>query len=331
MNLTSKQIKSLFKPDEVGRVLYSESLSNYSSWEIGGSADVLIEPENAEQISNLIKLINKSKIDYITIGGGSNLLFADDGFRGIVIKIGKVMSEVKIEGNNIFVQAGKPVPRIARATGLAGLSGIEHAIGIPGTIGGLVAMNGGSQRKGIGEVVEKVVAVDKNGKILEFRKSDCNFSYRNSIFLQGDHIITDVFFKLTYGDKKRIFKEMLDILRQRRSKFPRREPNCGSVFVSDPTLYEKCGPPGKIIEELGLKGFSVGDAQVSLKHANFIINKGGATAKDMLGLIKIVRDNVFKKTNIWLDCEVRFVSSKGSIRPAHEILANEYKNRSLKT
>ena len=150
--------------------------------------------------------------------------------------------------------------------------------------------------------------------------SDCEFCYRNSIFLQRPWVITDVALQFQKGQANQIHSDMLQILRERRRKFPRRLPSCGSVFKSNLILYEKYGPSSKVIGGLGFKGASLGDAQVSNQHANFIINKGNATAADMLKLIHIIRNKVHEKTNIWLECEVRYVSPNGKIVPAHDVL-----------
>ena len=303
----------------IGRVWVNKSLKAYTSWKIGGPADVLVEPCTTDQLSGLLQYIAENGLNYVTIGDGSNLLFDDAGFRGIVVKIGRAMSNCRISGTTVTVQAGIAVPRLARNVGVAGLMGIEHTVGIPGTLGGLVAMNGGSQRKGIGEVVKTVHCVDPFGHVIEFQEAECQFSYRHSVFLEKPWIVTDVVLSLQQGNREEILAQMLEILRDRRRKFPRRLPNCGSVFKSDPVLYEKCGPPGKVIEELGFKGFSVGDAQVSPLHANFIVNTGNARAADVLQLIQLIRDKVHQKTDIWLDCEVRYISPEGGIQAPHVV------------
>lgn len=304
----------------IQQISVNESLKNYSSWRIGGPADYVVEPSTIEQLACLRQYVTEYGLNHLVIGDGSNLLFADEGFRGIIIKIGRALSNCRIVGNRVHAQAGIAVPRLARKVGMASLTGMEHAVGIPGTLGGLVAMNGGSQRKGIGEVIETVRYVNATGRINEMNNKDCEFAYRHSIFLERPWIITDVVLRMQEGKQDQIRSDMLKILRDRRHKFPRRLPNCGSVFKSDPALYEQCGPPGKVIEELGLKGFSVGDAQISPRHANFIVNTGNATASDILELIKIVRETVHEKTNIWLNCEARHVSPEGRIQPAHSVI-----------
>ncbi len=301
----------------IGRILVNAPLKNHSYWKIGGVADIVAEPATAEQLSGLLRYVAEHGISHIVVGDASNILFSDEGFRGVVIKTGRAMSNCRIEGTVITAQAGIAVPRLARKAGMAGLTGLEHTIGIPGRLGGLVAMNGGSLQQGIGEVVRTVVCVDEFGEKIELAKEACDFSYRHSLFLEKSWFITDVVLELKIGDKADVLRQMRQILRERRQKFPRRLPNCGSVFKNHPMLYEKYGPPGKVIEDAGLKGVSVGDAQVSCQHANFIVNTGNARAADVLELIRIIREKVHQKTNIWPECEVRYVSPSGQIGPAH--------------
>ena len=301
----------------VGCILVDAPLRDHCYWKIGGAADILVEPAGAEQLSDLLRYVTEHTIAHVVVGDASNVLFADEGFRGVVIKTGRAMSGCRIEDNLIYAQAGIAVPRLARKAGAAGLTGLEHTVGIPGRLGGLVAMNGGSLQQGIGEVVRTVYGVDASGGKIELPGEACDFSYRHSVFLENPWIITDVVLELEQGERTDILRRMRDILRERRHKFPRRLPNCGSVFKNHPEIYEKFGPPGKVIEELGLKGFSVGDAQVSRQHANFIVNTGHARAGDVLELIKIIREKVHQKTTIWPECEVRYVSPSGYIQPAH--------------
>ena len=298
-------------------IRFDAPLAEHTTWKIGGRTDVLVEPSGAEGLSKVLEYVRQNRVPYSVIGDGSNVLFSDEGFWGVVIRIGRAMSNVKIINDRIHAQAGVAVPRLARMAGVAGLSGIEHTSGIPGTLGGLVAMNGGSLRQTIGQVIETVRCLDESGNPIELAQADCEFSYRHSIFLNKPWIVTDVVLQLERGERNTICGRMLEILRERRHKFPRRLPNCGSVFKSDTELHKKCGPPGWIIEQLGMKGFSVGGAQVSTQHANFIINKGGATAADILELICTIRNKVHEKTNIWLTCEVRYISPNGEIAAAH--------------
>ncbi|MHC4551932.1 MAG: UDP-N-acetylmuramate dehydrogenase [Planctomycetota bacterium] len=316
MNDTIKQLTDL----NVGQLRSDVSLAEHCTWKIGGPADVMVEPERVEQFVALRQFLNERNIPSLTIGEGSNLLFDDAGFRGVVVKIGRRFADVTIDGVQVSVQAGASAARLARTCGVAGLSGLEHIVGIPGTLGGLVAMNGGSLRQSIGDVVCTVEAMDAQGSLKTFERPACGFNYRKSAFQGTDWLVLEAVLSLKQGDPAAICADMLAILRERRQKFPRRLPSCGSVFLSTTQMHQTIGPPGKVIEDAGLKGRRVGDAQVSSQHANFIINTGRATAADICELVKIVRDTVHKQTNFRLKCEARKVSPTGHIQPLHEIV-----------
>lgn len=288
-------------------IRYNEPLRNHCSWRIGGPADALVEPAATEELAALLRVIHEHTLRSVVIGDGSNVLFSDAGFRGVVIQLGRRLAAWSIDGTTVRVQAGMAVPRLARLAALAGLTGLEHTAGIPGTIGGLVAMNGGSLQQSIGDAVKTVSCLDPSGRLLRLERGDCGFAYRHSIFLQKPWIVTEAVLELQRGSQPDIVQRTLGVLRERRQKFPRRWPNCGSVFKRHPALFETCGPPGRIIEDLGLKGTRIGDAEVSRLHANFIINKGAATAADVQALIGLIREKVHAKTGVWLECEVRIV------------------------
>ena len=304
----------------INNILTSEPLARHNTWKIGGPADILIEPASIEELAAVIACVREHHANCVVIGDGSNILFSDDGFNGVVIKIGRALSGCTIDGERIYVQAGIAVPRLARIAASAGLTGLEHISGIPGTLGGLVAMNGGSLGQWIGQAVETVRCIDPDGNIMELHPSECDFSYRHSLFLTNPWIITDVVLKLQLGESTQIIRRMLEIVRERRQKFPRRLPNCGSVFKRNLQMYEQFGPPGRVIEEVGLKGCRVGAAEVSHQHANFIINTGNATANDVLRLIALIRERVYKHTQLRLECEVRTITPTGQIHPAHRFL-----------
>ncbi|MFA0075121.1 UDP-N-acetylmuramate dehydrogenase [Vibrio cyclitrophicus] len=290
------------------------SLSEVSNWKVGGKAKVLVTPSTTEQIISLITLLNENKTKYLVIGNTTNLLFSDDNIDVVLIKIGNEYSNLEIDNLSVRVQSGIWVPKLARSVMRAGLTGIEHTCGIPGTLGGLVVMNGGSQRKGIGEHIKSIKTLDKEGNLKKYTQKGCLFGYRDSIFQKLDEIILEVDLDLTQSvNKKESHSEMLNILQSRSRKFPRKLPNCGSVFVSNPVMYEEFGPPGKVIEYCGLKGLAKGGAQISTSHANFIVNNGNATSKDILYLIDYVRDTVFEKTGYLMKVEAKFVTSIGSI------------------
>lgn len=302
----------------VGTVVMDADLRRYCRWRIGGNAAVLVEPNSIESLASLVGFLNREAIPFIVVGDGSNLLFDDAGVQTVVIRIGKAMSAIRIEGEQIYVEAGMWVPRLAHASLLGGLTGLEHVVGIPGTVGGLVCMNGGSQRKGIGDNIVSVVAVDAEGNIVTLQANECGFAYRTSRFQSG-LIVAACTLRLSQGNKNTVRREMLDILVSRRQRFPLKLPNCGSVFVSNPAMYNVVGAPGKAIENVGLKGIVQGGARISPQHANFIVNENNATSFDVLTLIERIRNEVHKQTGYWMESEVRYVSPAGNIVPAHQI------------
>ncbi len=315
--LTEKNLKMLGQISK-DNVLTNVNLAKITRWKIGGNAGCIIRPDSTKVVSELIDYLDSNKISYLVIGSTSNLLFADEGVRAVIIQIGNRMSDYKIDGDTVWVQAGKWVPGFARNVAQAGLSGIEHTAGIPGTIGGLICMNGGSQRKGIGSHIKSVTAVSPTGVIKTFSKEECNFSYRSSIFQKNEYAITEA--ELNFSERKDykvIRDEMLNILSERRTKFPQKLPNCGSTFISNPDIYKKYGPPGKVIEGLGYKGFKIGGVEVSTVHANFLNNTGNAKAVDVLRMISEIRMAVKKRTGFDMKAEVKFVDVNGNIKPAH--------------
>ncbi|HIJ70843.1 MAG TPA: UDP-N-acetylmuramate dehydrogenase [Planctomycetes bacterium] len=305
------KIVQKFRRSGIRNILENIPLSTQSSWRIGGPADLLVEPEGVKQVADTILILTELEVPYVVIGNGTNLLFDDGGLRGVIVKIAGAFSYILIDGLNVIGGAGVPVCRLARRVGDIGLTGIEHIVGIPGTLGGLVVMNGGSQRQSISDVVVDVTVVKLNGQSVKVPSRYCDFSYRSSSFQESKDIVVEVSLKLQRGDIDDIHRRMLEILRNRRNKFPGREPNCGSVFLSDPTTYKEIGPPGKMIEEAGCKGWSVGDAQVSAKHANFIVNLGHASSKDVIELIGKVRQEVYEQVGVWLQCEIKCITVSG--------------------
>jgi UDP-N-acetylmuramate dehydrogenase len=302
----------------VGRALFDAPLADHNSWQIGGPADLLIEPETIAQVARVVSFARRHEIPLMVIGQGTNLLFDDSGLRGIVLKLGESLSRVEISDSSIVAEAGAWVPDLARKAMLAGLAGLEHTIGIPGTLGGLVLMNGGSQRKGIGENVRRVWVVDQDGKQLELNRDECAFAYRRSALQGSGAVVVKVELECERQEPRNIRQMMLEDLRERRRKFPRKQPNCGSVFLSTSEMHASVGPPGKVIEDAGLKGARIGKAEVSHQHANFIVNLGGATSEEVLSLIAHIRKVVHERIGFELCCEVRYVSPTGDIIPAHQ-------------
>ncbi|WP_239807438.1 UDP-N-acetylmuramate dehydrogenase [Croceicoccus hydrothermalis] len=297
-------------------------LRTIARWRIGGPCDVLLEPLNQDGLSCTLRELNGSGLPFVVVGDGSNLLFDDAGFRGVVIRIGRNLSNFAIEDTRVTAEAGIWIPNFVRRVGCAGLKGAEHAVGIPGTLGGLLVMNGGSQRKGIGENVVSVTGIDMQGERIVLTREECNFSYRSSVLQELKLVVVEAEFQFERTDAMESRHEMIGIMASRRKKFPLRLPNCGSVFLSDPAMYEIVGPPGKVIEDAGLRGTRIGDAQIAENHGNFIVNLGAASSKDVLSLIHMIRNTVHDRTEFWLRCEVRYLSPEsGDIIPAHLVPA----------
>lgn len=280
------------------------SLKNFSTLKIGGVAKFFASPSSEIEITEIVEWAKVNNITYFVIGHGSNLLFEDDGYQGLIIKLADNFSQIKIDDESLFVQAGAWMPYIARKTQVAGLTGLEHTVGIPGSIGGIVTMNAGSQRKSVSTNLVKIRFLDENCCIKEIKTEDCNFAYRKSIFQLHDWVILQAEFALSKGDKNAIRHEMRTILRQRRLKFPRKQPNCGSVFKSNPAMYEQFGPPGKIIEQLNLKGLQIGGMRVSDMHANFFLNTGGASSQDFKEILNKVKSTALQTLGVELEEEV---------------------------
>ena len=295
-----------------------EPLSRHCTWRIGGPAALLVEPRSAAELAAALRLAKTIGIPVVVIGRGSNCLFNDAGIAGLVIKIGPALAGWQIAGDRITAEAGTVPWRLARAAGRAGLAGLQHIIGIPGTLGGLVAMNGGSLRQNIGDVIEWVEAIDRDsGELVRLAAADCGFRYRHSRFLDPDNrlIVLRCGLRLPPGDPAALRSEMRAILQERRSKFPLKSPNAGSVFKSAASSYEHHGPPGRIVESLGLKGTHVGGARISERHANIIINTGNATAADVLALVALVRHRAEIRLGIALETEVRYIGPDGKTMP----------------
>jgi UDP-N-acetylmuramate dehydrogenase len=315
---TRSELRELLNATLPSRSRFEVPLSELSRWRIGGLAAAIVEPESAEETAQVLQRLSSSDIPLLVVGDMSNLLFDSAGFRGVILRISSTMAGVEICGTRVRSRAGVSVPTLARTTADAGLSGLEHAVGIPGTLGGLVAMNGGSQRKGIGLNVDRVICLDRSGGRISLSQEECEFGYRSSVIQRMDAVIVEVDLHLEKASPSQVHASMDEVMETRRSRFPEQLPNCGSTFLSDPGMYDTVGPPGRAIESVGLKGYVHGGAQISPQHANFVVNRGGATSDDVLNVIQHARQRVFDETGFMMDCEVRYVSPTGDVMPAHK-------------
>ncbi len=302
------------------------SLSEKSYWKIGGNCNNFNEVNDHNELYDVV--IKNEKI--ITIGNGTNILFDSNGYDGCIVKLGSGFRYINlINDDEIEVGASYPIPHLVRFLSKNGLGGIDHCIGIPATLGGLVTMNGGSQRRSISENIISVNTIDHKGKIKIFSCDDCKFGYRDSIFKNNELIITSVRIKLDKINPNSNRTNLLNILSERRNKFPRKIPNCGSVFKSSPELFEKLGPPGAIIESLGLKGLRVGGAEISKLHANFILNTDSATSDDIISIVSKINKACYEKFAIELKSEAIFYDKGGEVYQLEEIARIKDKNQRL--
>ena len=297
-----------------GRVAYDVSMADISRWRVGGIADCVVRPSSVGQLMAVQNILRNARCPYFVIGATSNLLFTDERLRAVCVQIGDQFSEVTTHDGLIQVQSGAWVPGVARKIMQAGYTGAEHICGIPGTMGGLICMNGGSQRKGIGHNIVSVTSLTRDGKLRTRDRDQCQFAYRQSVFQRNQEIILNIVLAFDKAHSiAAVRREMLSILRSRRRKFPQHLPNCGSVFKSNPAMYDKVGPPGAIIERLGLKGMVLGEAQISPEHGNFIINTGRAKARDILALIQHIALCVQQATGFTMEVEASYVDSLGAM------------------
>lgn len=282
----------------------NEPMNRHTTFKIGGNADVFVKVKSENELRLIISLACEYNMPYFILGKGSNLLVSDQGIEGIVISLDGIDS-IKFDGDTVVCGAGASLRALCIAAQKASLSGLEFAYGIPGTVGGALYMNAGAYGGEMSQVVVSATAIDSKGNIIEFLLPDMKLGYRTSVFKNTDLIITSVAFKLKQGDSAKIKAAMDDFFARRRDKQPLEYPSAGSTFKRPDGYFA-----GALIEKNKLKGVSVGGAQVSEKHAGFVINTGSATCQDVLSLIKKVQDTVKEADGVQLEPEVIFVGRK---------------------
>lgn len=283
------------------RIKFNEPMKNHTSFKTGGNADIFLTPATKEEIIFCIKKCMEEKIPYIIIGNGSNLLVRDNGIRGAVIQIGNNYGNIVKNDEIITVQSGAMLSKIGNYALENLLEGFEFASGIPGTLGGALTMNAGAYGGEMKDIVETVTAY-KDGNVIELKNQDCLFGYRTSLFLKGEYVLLQANIKLKKGIYSEIEKKMKDLMNRRIEKQPLNLPSAGSTFKRPEGYFA-----GKLIMDSGLKGFSIGGAKVSEKHCGFIVNKGGASSKDIEELIEYVKNSVYSKFHVMLETEVRII------------------------
>ena len=279
------------------------SLSTLTTYKTGGIAKLVVYPNNINNLKQMLKLIHKYNIKYFILGKGSNTLFSDKEFNGVIIKLDK-LNNFKIKQTEIYVESGMILSKLVQASVKNELTGLEFAIGIPGTIGGAIYMNAGAYGNNMSNIVKSVIVLNEKFQIKEILLEKLKFDYRYSIFQDNKNLIcVAANIKLEHGNHDEIASKIKENLLKRKNSQPLEYPSAGSVFRNPEGNYA-----GKIIEELGLKGKNIGGAEISTKHANFIINKNNASSYDILNLIKLVQKEVKDKYKIDLKLEQQLVN-----------------------
>ena len=295
-------LQNLREQIKAGTVTEQEPMNKHTSFAIGGPADVFVQPATREEIRSAVYCAKEAGIPFFVMGNGSNLLVSDEGFRGMIIQIGKNFQAISVKDTVIEVQAGALLSRTARAAWNAGLTGFEFAAGIPGSVGGAVAMNAGAYGGEMKDIVKEITYLNEEGNSVTIPNEKCDFSYRHSYFSSHFGIITQVCLQLPYGKEEEIKSKMEEYAKNRKEKQPLAYPSAGSTFKRGNDFIT-----AKLIDECGLKGYTVGKAQVSNLHAGFVINLGGATAKDVLNVIKHVKQEVLLKTGKSIELEIKLL------------------------
>lgn len=283
-----------------GRVLVNELMSGHTTFEIGGPADYLVQPRDADEVRGAIEAARETSAPVHVIGCGSNVLVSDVGLPGLVIKIGPQMAAVSVEGELVRAQAGATNEQVARAALDAGLSGYEFASGIPGSIGGAAIMDAGAYDGEFRDVCIEVTCLTPDGEVVVVPAADADWGYRHSMMMDRGYIVLEAVLKLERADHDEIQARMDELARRRSDKQPLELPSAGSTFKRPEGHFA-----GKLIQDAGMRGHTVGGAQVSQKHCGFVVNAGGASAADVLQVIHDVQDAVRVSSGVELEPEVR--------------------------
>ena len=280
-------------------LLWEEPMEKHTTFRVGGEAEVLIRVSDKEQLAKLVSYFGKISQEYFILGKGSNLLVSDKGYQGVVLDMSAHFTQVRVEGTKIYAQAGASLPAVAMLAANHGLTGLEFAAGIPGTIGGAVVMNAGAYDGEMKQVVKSVTVLNQQGEEMELDNATMEFGYRKSIIKNRPFLVQEVVFELSEGNKEEIVAKGAEFNRRRREKQPLEYPSAGSTFKRPEGYFA-----GKLIMDAGLRGYRIGGAQVSEKHCGFVINVGNATASDIYDLMNEVSEKVKDQFGVTLEPEV---------------------------
>ncbi|CEN80015.1 UDP-N-acetylmuramate dehydrogenase [Paraclostridium sordellii] len=286
-------------------IYLNEPMKNHISFKVGGPADFLLKPKTEDEIKRLIEFLKNENIPYIVIGNGSNLLVKDGGIRGVVIKIADNFNKFEIEDTKVVAQSGALLSFMGKAILNKSLTGFEFAAGIPGTLGGAIAMNAGAYGGEMKDIVKSVRLMDSKGNIVELSNKEMEFEYRRSLISKSDYIVLSAIMELKEGNFDEIKGYMKELTKSRVTKQPLNLPSAGSTFKRPEGHFA-----AKLIEDSGLKGLTLGGARVSEKHSGFVVNIGDAKAKDIIELINVVKSTVYSKFGVMLEEEVKILGDE---------------------
>ena len=285
-----------------GEVRLNEPMSRHTTFRIGGCADIFIQPKDEEDLHAAVSRLRRAGIPFRIIGNGSNLLVADAGIRAAVIRLAPALRDINFNGQGVVAGAGATLAAVVNRCAQAGWSGLESTVGIPGTIGGAIVTNAGTDTGSIGDLVQDAVVMDQGGDTFNIRCTELNYGYRCSSLTLSRHIVLRARLRLTRADPVEVRSKMQRLHLKRSSRQPLRCRSAGSVFKNPPEIAA-----GKLVDRAGCKGLRVGDAEVSATHANFIINRGRATAADVRGLMSEVQERVLRAHGVWLEPEIELI------------------------
>ncbi len=290
---------------QIGDILLNEPLSGYTTWKIGGPADLLLIPRGKQELITTIGILHEHNLPWTMIGKGSNLLISDKGIRGVVVKLGEGLETLRFEDNLVYAGSAYGFIKLSVMAGKQGLTGLEFAGGIPGSVGGAVYMNAGAHGSDVSRILKEAEIILNTGELVTLTAQDLQFAYRHSLLQNIPGVVLHAVFELAYGDRKEIAAAMASYKDRRRKTQPLHLKCAGSVFRNPDQFHA-----AKLIEQAGLKGARVGGAEVSGLHANFIVNTGQATATDVLTLMELIQTKVYELTKVQLIREVMVVGER---------------------
>ena len=291
--------------EDSDRVARNVPMSEHTTFRTGGPADIMAEPAGTAELAGMIRMLRNEDVPFFILGNGSNVLVKDGGYRGVIIHIGSRMADITVTGTTVLAQSGALLSAVSREACEHSLEGMEFASGIPGSVGGAVYMNAGAYGGEMKQIIVSVTAVTEKGNVIRYSAGELDLGYRHSIFETNGSVITEVLLSLRYGEKEKIINRMKDLAERRRLKQPLNLPSAGSTFKRPPGHFA-----GQLIDEAHMRGASLGGAQVSPKHAGFIVNTGGATSQDILDLMELVQMRVKEISGVDLEREVRVIGEE---------------------